>query len=146
MRRFTQALPLESRGEGESALTALRREYLAAVARKDALAGFSGPEFARMITSSPTLAARLRELHQQREDALAEALAAETGARADAFAPRAAAALLAAAHRILFHRALDLTVAGRTNRQIAGTLTKEADEVFALLEPSLAGYAVREAA
>ncbi|MEU8945303.1 TetR family transcriptional regulator [Streptomyces sp. NPDC048489] len=134
--RSSLATALESRGEGESASTALHRDYLAAVARKDTLAGFSGPEFAKMITGSPTLAARLRELYQQREDALA----AETGARADALAPRAAAA-----HRTLFHRALDLTAAGRTNRRIADALMKEADEVVTLLEPSLASYAVREA-
>ncbi|MFE7429254.1 hypothetical protein [Streptomyces sp. NPDC057545] len=99
-----------------------------------------------MITESPVLFARLRELHQQREDALDEALAAETGAPADALAPRAAAALLAAAHRTLFHRAVDLAVAGRTHHQIVNAVAKATDEVFALLEPSLADYAVREAA
>ncbi|MFD8546076.1 TetR family transcriptional regulator [Streptomyces sp. NPDC059649] len=144
--RGSLAAALGSRREGESALAGLRREYLAAVDRQDALAGFSGPEFARMITGSPTLAARLRELHQQREDALAEALAAETGVRAGSLAPRAAAALLAAAHRTLFHHALDLTIAGRTNGQLADALPEAAEEVFALLEPSLADYAVREAA
>ncbi|WP_030800324.1 TetR/AcrR family transcriptional regulator [Streptomyces sp. NRRL S-337] len=144
--RRSLAVALTSRHEGESALVGLRREYLAAVARHDALVGFSGQAFARMITGSPTLAARLRELHQQREDALAEALAAETAEPADALTPRAAAALLATAHRTLFHHALDLTIEGRTNRQIADALPEAAEEVFALLEPSLADYAVREAA
>ncbi|MFF0475000.1 TetR/AcrR family transcriptional regulator [Streptomyces sp. NPDC004284] len=143
--RDSLAAALESRREGESALAGLRRAYLEAVAQEGALAGFSGPAFARMIISSPTLAARLRELHEQREDALAEALAAETGVPAGALAPRAVAALLAAAHRTLFQYAVDLTLAGRTHGEIADALTKAADEVFALLEPSLADYAVRTA-
>ena len=141
--RRSLAAALESRADGESALAGLRRAYLEAVVRHDALAGFSGREFARLITGSPTLAARLRELHQQREDALAEVLAAETGSRSDTLAPRAAAALLAAAHRTLFHHALDLTLAGRTNRRLAVVLPEAAEEVFGLLEPSLGDYAVR---
>ncbi|RPF24739.1 TetR/AcrR family transcriptional regulator [Streptomyces sp. TLI_185] len=144
--RDSLAAALASRREGESALAGLHREYLAAVARHDALAGFCGSDFARMITSSPTLGARLRELHEQREDALTAALAAETAAPAGALALRAAAALLATAHRTLFHHALDLATAGRTNRQIAATLSTATDEVFGLLAPSLADYAVRTAA
>ncbi|WP_037886659.1 TetR/AcrR family transcriptional regulator [Streptomyces sp. NRRL S-646] len=144
--RGSLAAALGSRREGESALAGLHREYLAAVARHDALAGFCGPDFARMITSSPTLGARLRELHEQREDALAAALTAETATPTGALAPRAAAALLAAAHRTLFHHALDLATAGRTNQQIAATLSTATDEVFGLLAPSLADYAVRTAA
>nr|BFE83567.1 hypothetical protein GCM10020093_061680 [Planobispora longispora] len=40
-----------------------------------------------MITGSPTLVARLRELHELREDALAAVLAAETGAAPDDVIP-----------------------------------------------------------
>ncbi|GAA2370380.1 PT domain-containing protein [Streptomyces cuspidosporus] len=74
---FTAALAhtVAGRREGESALAALRREYLAAVERHDPAIGFTGSEFARMIADSPALTARLRELHDQREDALADVLA-----------------------------------------------------------------------
>lgn len=74
---FTAALAhtVAGRQEGESALAALRREYLAAVERHDPAIGFTGPEFARMIADSPALTARLRELHDQREEALADVLA-----------------------------------------------------------------------
>lgn len=58
-----------------------------------------------MVADSPTLAARLRELHDQREEALATALAAAAPDHAPAITPRAAAAaLIAAADRLLFRR------------------------------------------
>ncbi|MFE7429253.1 TetR family transcriptional regulator [Streptomyces sp. NPDC057545] len=45
--RGSLAAAVASRRAGESALNGLRREYLAAVARQDALASFCGPAFAR---------------------------------------------------------------------------------------------------
>lgn len=72
----TLARAVAGRAAGESALAVLRREFAAAVERCDPVAGFAGPEFARMIADSPTLTTRLRELHDRREEALAEALAA----------------------------------------------------------------------
>jgi AcrR family transcriptional regulator len=60
------ARTVAGRGPGESALTALRRAFLDAVARRDAVIGFSGTGFARMITESPALVARLREFHEER--------------------------------------------------------------------------------
>jgi AcrR family transcriptional regulator len=135
---------VEARTTGESALAALRREFLAAVRRHDALAGFSGPGFVRMITGSPTLSTRLRDLHDQREDALARTLATDTSARPGDIAPKAAAALLGAAHRVLFQEVMELTGQGRSDKQIATAVTRSAHHVFGLLEPSLAGYAVRE--
>jgi AcrR family transcriptional regulator len=142
---FTAVLArtVASRAEGESALAALRREFLAAVERHDAVAGFSGRGFARMIADSPGLTARLRELHDQREDALAHVLAAETAAAPDDLAPRAAAALLTAVHRTLFQQVMDLTLAGEGNQEIATAVTRSAHQVFGLLEASLADYAVR---
>ncbi|MBT2526572.1 hypothetical protein J7E91_14320 [Streptomyces sp. ISL-99] len=47
------------RAEGESALAALRREFLDGVERRDPVMGFSGEVFARVIADSPTLLARL---------------------------------------------------------------------------------------
>lgn len=134
------ARTVAARPRGESALAALRREFLAGVERHDAVIGFTGREFARMITDSPSLTTRLRELHDQREQALAEVLAAETASAPGDLTPRAAAALLAAAHRILFQHVLDLTLAGRSNQEIAAEVAGSARQVFALLEPALAGY------
>ncbi|MER6141028.1 TetR family transcriptional regulator [Streptomyces sparsogenes] len=142
---FTAALArtVAGRQEGESALAALRREYLAAVERHDPAIGFTGPEFARMIADSPALTARLRELHDQREEALAQVLAAHTASNPGDLTPQAVAALLAAVHRTLFQQVLDLTRAGRSNEEIATAATRSAHRVFGLLEASLGGYAVR---
>ncbi|GAA4205532.1 TetR/AcrR family transcriptional regulator [Actinocatenispora rupis] len=135
------ARTVRDRRRGDSALAALRREHLAAVGRRDAVAGFSGPEFAELIAGSPTLGARLRELHEQREAALAEVLAAETGARDDT--PVVVAAVLGAVHRTLFHQVLDLTRAGTGADETAAVVARSARRAFALLKPSLGEYAVR---
>ncbi|TDC21062.1 TetR family transcriptional regulator [Streptomyces sp. 8K308] len=129
------------RAAGESALGALRRTFLTAVEERDPVAGFSGPEFSRMVAESPTLTTRLRELHDQREHALAEALAAATGAADDDITPRAVAAQLGAAHRVLFQRIQELTLAGQDNDRIAAAVAPEAARVFDLLEPALGDYA-----
>ncbi|MEV4002290.1 TetR family transcriptional regulator [Actinomadura sp. NPDC049753] len=128
----------------ESALAALRRECLAAIERHDPVIGFSGPGFARMIAGSPTLTARLRELHDQCEDALAQVLSADTATAPGDLTPRAAAALLAAAYRTLFRQIMELTLAGKDDQEITAIVTGSGRQVFALLEPSLADYAVRK--
>ncbi|GAA2070111.1 TetR family transcriptional regulator [Streptomyces albiaxialis] len=137
------ARTVASRRTGESALDALRRAFRAAVERRDPLVGFTGAPFARMVTESPTLTARLRDLHDRREDALAEVLAADTGATPGDLTPRAAAAQLATAHRTLFQHAVDLTLKGFGDRKAAAALNRAAQQVFGLLEGPLAGYAVR---
>ncbi|MGW1374192.1 TetR/AcrR family transcriptional regulator [Streptomyces sp. NPDC002446] len=137
---------LATREPGESAFGALRRAFLAAVAAQDPVAGFAGPEFTRMITESPTLSACLRGLHDQREEALAAALAEATGVPGDDITPSTAAALLGGVHRVLFRRIQDLTLAGRTNPEIAEVLVKEAPRAFDLLAPALADYAPAEPA
>ncbi|WP_336213251.1 TetR/AcrR family transcriptional regulator [Nonomuraea sp. LPB2021202275-12-8] len=135
------ARTVTDRQAGESALTALRRAFSDAAAATEPVAGFSGPDFARMIATSPTLSARLRDLHDLREAALADALAEATGATRDDITPRAAAALLGAVHRTLFQRIQELTLAGQDNARISATVTAEADSAFGMLEPSLADYA-----
>lgn len=87
---FTQSLAraVTARSEGEPVVAALRREFHTALEGHDPVAGFAGPEFARMIAESPTLTARLRELHEQREEALADALAALAPGTAPTSPPR----------------------------------------------------------
>ncbi|SPE53649.1 DNA-binding transcriptional repressor AcrR [Streptomyces netropsis] len=139
---FTASLAraVAGRADGESALAALRREFDAALGRRDPVAGFAGPEFARMIADSPTLTARLRDLHDQREEALAAILAEAAPDAGPAIAPRAAAALLAAAQRLLFQRIQELTLAGHSNDSIAATVAPEAAHVFDLLAGSLGDF------
>ncbi|MFF4231691.1 TetR/AcrR family transcriptional regulator [Streptomyces sp. NPDC001820] len=131
-----------TRGAGESALTALRHAFETAVAAQNPVAGFAGPDFARMIDDSPTLSVCLRSLHDRREDALANALAQATGSATADITPRTAAALLGAVHRVLFRRIQELTLAGRTNDDIAQAVADEAVRAFDMLEPALGDYAV----
>ncbi|MDH6465789.1 AcrR family transcriptional regulator [Micromonospora sp. A200] len=139
------ATTVRERQPGESALTALRRAYLTAVAAHDPVIGFSGPRFARMITDSPALVARLREFHDDREKALAAALTEATDAPHDDITPRVAATQLAGVHRLLFEETMRRTLAGHHNDDIAQAITRYAHIAFDALEPSLAGYATRSA-
>ncbi|MCC3326628.1 TetR/AcrR family transcriptional regulator [Nocardia abscessus] len=134
---------VRERASGESASAALRRDYLAAVARHDPVVGFSGPEFARMITDSPALVARLREFHDERERALAAALAAETGTADTDITPRVAAALLGGVHRVLFDETLRRTLDGESDDDIATALTRYIGAAFDTLEQAIGDYAVR---
>jgi AcrR family transcriptional regulator len=137
------AQAIAERRTGESALAALRRDYFAALDRRDAAIGFSGQIFVQMITESPALLARLREIHEDREAAVAAVLASETGVGPDAIAPRAAAAYLAATHRVLFAAVFRRTLAGEENDRIAASMADVARQAFDLLTPSLGDYAVR---
>ncbi|WP_410636904.1 TetR/AcrR family transcriptional regulator [Amycolatopsis sp. lyj-346] len=128
-----------TRAPGQSALAALRDAFADAVATRNPVAGFSGPDFARMIADSPTLTACLRGLHDQREHRLAQALAEAEGARPDDIAVETTAGLLGAVHRVLFQRIQALTLAGHANDRIAAVIAAEATRAFDLLEAGLSG-------
>ncbi|MFF3862555.1 TetR/AcrR family transcriptional regulator [Streptomyces sp. NPDC002209] len=136
---FTEGLArtVAEREPGEEPLTALGRTFRTALLEHDPVVGFTGPAFARMVADSPTLTARLRELHDQREAALAAALTAAAPDQAPAIAPRAAAALIAAADRLLFRRIQELTLAGCTDDRIEATLLPETDLLGAMLGAAL---------
>ncbi|RZQ62745.1 TetR/AcrR family transcriptional regulator [Amycolatopsis suaedae] len=128
------------REPGESALAALRRSFLAAVERHDPVIGFSGPEFARMIAGSPALLARLREFHDDRERALADAFAEESE---DAVLRGVAATLLIGVLRLLFEETMRRTLAGQPDDEIATAVAAHARRAFGVLEPGLGHYLVR---
>ncbi len=134
---------ISARRPGESALAAMRRAYFIGLERRDPSIGFSGPIFVRMIAGSPALLARLREIHEDREMAVAAVLTAEAGTGPDDAGPRIAAAHLAATHRVLFSEVFRRTLAGRMNDQIAAEMTDVARHAFDLLTPALGEYAVR---
>ena len=139
------ARTVSERGPGEPALAALRRGFGQAVEHRDPVIGFSGPAFARMVVESPALTARLREFHEEREDALAAVLAEETAAGPDDPLPRLAAAQFGGVHRVLFEETQRRTLNGETDDAIAAAVTGTARAAFDLLEPSLSDYAVRQA-
>ncbi|MYV97472.1 TetR/AcrR family transcriptional regulator [Streptomyces sp. SID3343] len=134
---------VSTRAEGESALAALRRAFLDGVERQDPVIGFAGARFTRMLADSPTLTARLRDLHDRREEALTRALADTTGAHSDDLLPRAAAVQLGGAERLLFRRITELTLAGSDNDRIAATVTADAHTVYGLLAGALGDYAIK---
>src|SRR5215468_8956198 len=130
-----------ARAPGESMLAAIRRDYAEAVARADVTIGLSSPAFARMILSSPALIGRVREMLDQREHALGDAIAAETGT--DGPQERLAAALLCSVHRVLSAEASRRSLAGQPREEICAVLAEESTRAFDLLEPSLGGYSIR---
>ena len=136
------AAAVAARRSGEPALAALRRAFDAAVRCHDPVAGFAGPEFARMVADSPTLTSQLRRLHEQREAALIAALADATDEDAAVVSVRAAGAALAAVHKVLFRRIQELTLEGESAHVIAETIAADADQAFDLLEPALGSFAV----
>ncbi len=129
------------RSPGESALAALRRRYLADCEAHAALLGRVGPGFARLTVQSPALRARLREIYDQQEQALARTLVEEVGA--EGVSPWVAAAQLSGVQRVLFHEARRRSEAGQDEEEFFTGLAEAAREAFGLLEPSLGDYAVR---
>jgi AcrR family transcriptional regulator len=132
---------ITARAPGESLLAAIRRDYAERVARADVTLGLSSPAFVRMISSSPVLASRGLDLQDQRERALGDAIAAETGV--DEPQQRLVAAILSSVHRVLYAEAAARSLAGQPRDEICAVLAEAAARTFDLLEPSLGGYLVR---
>jgi hypothetical protein len=90
---------------------------------------------------SPVLATREREMLLLREEALGEAMAAETGT--DGPQQRLAAALLASVHRVLYFEARQRSLAGQPRPEICAVLAEAATRAFDLLEPALGNSYIR---
>jgi AcrR family transcriptional regulator len=132
---------IAARAPGESMLAAIRRDFAERVARADVTLGLSSPAFARMIENSPALTSRGLEMIYEREQALGDAIAAETGL--DDPRQRLVAALLASVHRVLYAEASRRSLAGEPRMEICAALAAESARAFDLLEPSLGSYGVR---
>ncbi|MET7748208.1 TetR/AcrR family transcriptional regulator [Micromonospora sp. NPDC005367] len=121
------------RPAGQPVLDALRRRYADAVTRREALVGFADAPFVRLVEESPALTARLRELFELREGALAAQLAAEPATAGDDLSARLLAAQLAGAYRVLFQEAFRLVRGGHDERQLAEALAQAGSRAFDLL-------------
>jgi AcrR family transcriptional regulator len=97
----------------------------------------------RVITESPALLAREREIFARYTDSLAELIAKETGAKPGAVEARLAASSLIAIHRDLIDFVRKRTVAGDAARDVRGQVRARAKRAFELLEGGLAGYGVK---
>jgi AcrR family transcriptional regulator len=132
------ARAIASRPDGESYLAAVRRDYLAELAREDGTTGVTSARFAAMLQHTPALASRGAEIAYAREQALGDAIAAAEGT--DSPELRLVAAQLAAAHRVLFAEAARRSLAGEPLTRIRAALGQAAERVFDLLEPSIGTY------
>jgi AcrR family transcriptional regulator len=127
-----------ARAPGETLLTAIRRDYAERIAAGDAVPTAA---FARMVRGSHVLTSRLREIADLREQALGDAIAAETGV--DDAQQRIVAAQLASVHRVLFAEGARRSLAGQPRDESCRVLAAAARQAFDLLEPSLGGYGGR---
>ncbi len=130
-----------TRPAGESLLAAVRRDYARRIAAGDVTLGPPTPAFARMVAGSHVLTSRGREIEDLREQALGDAIAAETGT--DDPQQRVVAAHLASVHRVLFAEAARRALAGQPREEIRQVLAAAARRAFDLLEPSLGRYGIR---
>ena len=130
-----------ARAPGQSLLTAIRRDYAERIAAGDVTLGPPTATFARMVRNSHVLTSRSREIADLTEQALGDAIAAETGA--DDPQQRIVAAQLASVHRVLFAEGARRILAGQPRDEICQMLAAAARRAFDLLEPSLGGYGVR---
>ena len=97
----------------------------------------------RVITGSPALLAREREVLGRYTEALATLLGEETGAAAGAVEPRVVAEALIGIHRSLIDYVRRRALAGAGAPEIGREVRREAKRAFARLEAGLADYAVK---
>jgi AcrR family transcriptional regulator len=142
MESFEAALldAVRDRPPGESVLEAFRRfvlEQSRGLAERAELI----EEATRVINESPTLQAREREVVARYTDALAELIAAETGARG--IEPSVVASALMGAQRALVAHVRASVLAGLRGADLLRDTRAEGKYAFARLEQGLAGYGVK---
>jgi AcrR family transcriptional regulator len=129
---------------GESVLTAVGRFWLERfdrIADRNASAGLA--TMAHLVTASPALQARERQIFARYGASLASLIADETGASADDLEPRVAAAALVDVQRALLDTARQRVLRGNRGAGLARELRSEGERVLALLERGLGRYAIK---
>jgi AcrR family transcriptional regulator len=97
----------------------------------------------RVITESPSLLIREREVFGRYADSLAELIAKETRAPKGAVEPRVVASALIDVHRLLIDYVRERTLAGDAARDVARGVRAQAKRAFAVLERGFGDYGVR---
>jgi len=95
----------------------------------------------RVITESPALLARERQVFARYTESLATLIAEETGAAPDDVEPWAVANALLGLHRALIDYVRRRTLAGERAAVIAREVRRQAERAFAVLERGLGDYA-----
>jgi AcrR family transcriptional regulator len=134
---------VRERPVGESVLAAVGRFWLERfdrIAATDATAGLT--TMARLVTASPALQARERQIFDRYRDSLASLIANETGAAAGDLEPRVAATALVDLQRALLDAAREKVLLGRRGARLARELRSEGERALALLERGLGRYAI----
>ncbi|NNN36649.1 TetR family transcriptional regulator [Streptomyces sp. S3(2020)] len=139
------ARAVRERAPGESAVEAVRRQFLEMVASRDPSIGLHSEPFARrirtVIMATPVLRERAYLSSEKGARELADLLTGETGDRTLALI---AAATLTAARQALVeehHLRID---AGESVDEVAADAAERAEKAFALVEQGLGGYARRK--
>jgi AcrR family transcriptional regulator len=133
---------VRSRPKGETALKAFQRRLLDGAERlEEGEAAETILEAGRIVSASPTLVAREREIVDRYTTRLAELLAEETGADPIDVEPLSAAAALMGTHRALVGHVRRLVHAGRRGVRLADEYRMQAGRAFVRLERGLGGYA-----
>jgi AcrR family transcriptional regulator len=142
---------IRDRKPGTSVLAAFRDHMLAQRGVFDMKAAGGDDEatervrtITRVITESPALLARERQVFNEYSSSLAALIAEETGAAAGDVLPAAVANTLIGVHRSLIDYVRERTLAGARASQISRGVRAQAKKAFAQLEEGLADFAVRE--
>jgi AcrR family transcriptional regulator len=97
-------------------------------------------DITRVITGSPALRARERQIYDDYTDALATIIAAETGARPGDIEPWVLANALIGVHRALIEFVRANVLAGRAGPGLVRRARAQLDKAMARLDRGLAGY------
>jgi AcrR family transcriptional regulator len=98
---------------------------------------------ARMVAGSPALRSREAEVFDGQAHALAELLAAETGAGPGDPEPLAVAHALMGVHRAMLHATRQAALAGERGPRLAGTIEDHLRRALAVVAGGLSDYARR---
>jgi AcrR family transcriptional regulator len=144
MEAFEQEIldALRDRRPGESIVEAFGRFALQArgfLTSDDPAATEGLRAAARVLTSSPALQARQRDIFERFTDTLASYIAEEQGMAADDVEPWVLANALIGLHRALISYTHRQALAGVPNRRIAGNLVTHGKRALALLEHGIGG-------
>ncbi|GHH69699.1 TetR family transcriptional regulator [Streptosporangium violaceochromogenes] len=133
------------RGPGEGAVDAVRRDFLEALDTRSWRYGLheGGDAFVRLVDSSPSLVARVREMNELRREALTRTLAEESGAGPGDLTPALVAAQIHATLTTLTAYATRRMLAGESVSAVEPDLRERAEHAFALLKSGIGGYCVR---
>jgi AcrR family transcriptional regulator len=138
---------IREREPGETVLAAFSRFILdigGLLASKDAEASERLAAIARIVTASPALLAREREISAHYTQSLAALIAEETEAPADDLTPSVAANALMGVHRAMLDQVRSRLLTRTPNKRLARDIHSAAAQALQRLERGLGDYAIKQ--